>query len=51
MTAPGTVVFLGLKKSLDIGHDVEAERAFITQNFAFFVQNILNLMRRIIQVP
>ena len=51
MTASETVVLLGLKKSLDIGRDVEAKRAFFTQNFGFFVQNILNLMRRIIQVP
>ena len=30
MTAPGTVVFLALKKSLDIGRDADAERALLT---------------------
>ena len=29
MTAPGTVVFMALKQSLDVGRDVDAERALL----------------------
>ena len=49
MAAPGTVVFLALKQSTEVGRDADADRALLIKLLIDLGQNILNQRQPIIQ--